>query len=209
LFPSLNDDSMNRIYATPQFLRYYWCAISDAVNSYFQSNAVTALLGSKYDAFVANGLSLSSPFAATGGNGTPSGLNPARSIPSWINERRNFLTNQLNAVAANFAVNGPTSFTTNSNLVTLSGTAPVNVHTLTVNGVAYTPTWTSVTAWRLVIPIFADLNQLDLAAYDRSGNLVGGPPRTIAVTYTGSLELAEDNIVINEIMYNPAIPEAS
>ncbi len=199
LFPTLNDTQMNRIYTVPAWLRLYWCAMAEAVNSYFQASAVTPRLASKYAAFQASGLNITSPFVPSGGSGI--------SIPNWITARRAFLLTQLNTVSNVFSVSGSAVITTNRNLITFTGTAPVTVHTITVNGTNYTPTWITVNSWRLQIPVNAGTNELVIAGLDRSGNVVSNITRTVA--FTGADELAEDNIIINEIMYNPLVSGAT
>ena len=203
LFNDLNDDRMDVVYQQAVWLRHYWRAIQEAVNTYFQPSAVNALITSKYNAFQASGLALTSPFVPSGGGGGA----PARSIPDWITQRRTFLLSQLNTVAASFNVTTPNNFSTNRNLLILSGTAPVAVYTFRINGIEYRPNWSTVTIWNLQLPISAGLNVLDIVGLDRFGNTISN--KTINVTYTGSDEDAADNVVINEIMYNPVLPEAS
>ena len=200
LFPGV-DPAVMRMYNHPAFVRAYWRAIEEAVTTFFQPSAVDPILAAKYAAFQANGINLTSPFVPSGAYGL--------SISGWIAQRRTFLQGQLGAVAANFAVSGPLSFTTNRNLVTLSGTAPVRAHTILVNGIAYPVNWTNRTTWVLRLPVVAGDNVLQVQAVDRLGNAIAGMNRTITVTYTGANVSPENIIVINEIMYNPLFPEAS
>jgi hypothetical protein len=193
LFPVLNDTQMNRIYAVPGWTRLYWGALAEGVNSFFNTGAgtpVDALLDAKFAAFQNSGLALASPAA----------------IKSWIAQRRSFLQTQLSTVAANFSVTAPAS--TNRNLVTLSGTAPVTVRTLYINGVAVTPVWISATAWRVVIPVAVGANTLSVVGQDRFGRNVAGASNSVAVTFTGADESPIGAVVINEIMYNPIFPES-
>jgi len=201
LFPTLNDTQMNRVYTVPAWTRLYWCAMAEAVNSYFQAGSVTPRLQSKYTAFQASGLNITSPFVPSGGSGL--------SIPNWITARRNFLLGQLASPAVSnvFNVSGPATFATNRNLITLSGTAPVTVHTITINGTNYTPVWLTVNTWRLQVPVVAGTNELVIAGLDRAGNVLSNITRN--VEFTGADELPEDNIIINEIMYNPLVSDAT
>jgi hypothetical protein len=204
LFPALNDPSMNRLYAHPAFVRLYWNALDEAVNSFFQSGPgtkVDTILAAKYAAFQTNGLNLVSPFVASGGNNI--------SIPAWISQRRTYLLGRLATVNANFAVTTPTPITTNRNLITISGTSPVRVHSIVVNGIAYPISWTSVTAWRMLVPLTNGTQNLVVTGLDRFGDPIPGVTATIVATYTGPDALAAENVVINEIMYNPLVPEAS
>src|SRR2546423_15566127 len=43
LFPALNDPSMMRFEAFPAFARRYWCALDQALNTFFRTGAGTAL----------------------------------------------------------------------------------------------------------------------------------------------------------------------
>ena len=179
-----NDPALTRMNTTPTFIRRYWCALSEAVNGFFRTGAGTAIdgiLDAKYASFQANGIPLGAP----------------DSIKSWIGQRRSFLQSQLNTVAATFAVNGPASFSTNQNPLTLSGTAPVTVHSITVNGIAYTPVWTSVTNWLLTVPLGSPTNTLNIVALDRGGVVLYQATRT--VTYTGPLP-PPVSLFINEWM---------
>ena len=196
LFPSLGDPTMNRFYANPAFLRAYWRSMEEALQGFFRTGAGTAIdaiLDAKYAAFQANAIQLSSPVA----------------IKSWILQRRTFLQGELNRVSTTFAVNGPGEFSTNLNLITLTGRAPVAAKTICVNGIAYPLTWTSVTNWALRVPLHSGPNVLAVQAYDRLGQALIGLARTVTVQYTEPDPAPEDWLVINEIMYHPAVPDAS
>ncbi len=195
LFPTLNDTQMNRVYGNPAWVRLYWGAIAEGVNSFFQSGAgtaVDAILDAKFAAFQANGISLAAPAA----------------IKSWITQRRNFLLTQLNTVSNVFNVS-TNLISTTRNLITLAGTAPVSVRTITINGVEYTPTWLNATAWRITLPVAVGTNTLQIAGFDRFGNPVPNATRTVTVENSAAPELAADNIVINEVMYNPLVSDAT
>ena len=116
------------------------------------------------------------------------------------------IISQLATVAATFGVNGPTTFSTNRNLITIGGTAPVGVKTITINGVEYHPIWSSVTSWTLRIALDAGANTLVIRALNGQGAVLSTV--TLNVTYTGANELPQDRLVINEIMYNPVVPDA-
>jgi len=160
------------------------------------------LLTARYQAFQANGVGTTSPFVGSGAQGI--------SIPDWINQRRTYLLNQLASVNAAFAItsNSGNNFSTAQNYVTLTGTAPVDVRTIRVNGVAYDITWPSINAWTLRVPLSQSVNNLSLLAYDATGKLIAGLSDSITVTFTGSVELPQTYLAINEVMFNPATPNA-
>ena len=199
-----SDIGLQRMNATPFVIRHYWAALDEAVYSFFQPSGVQAFLADRYAAFQAAGIDTVSPFVPSGT--VPTG-EPLRSIPDWITARRDFILTQLNTVTNVFNVTGTNYITTGTNLVTLTGTAPVRVDTITVNGVAYTPIWTTVNGWRLQVPVASGTNNLVIAGLDRSGNVLSN--RTVTVEFTGPDQNPADFIVINEIMYNPAVSEAS
>ena len=116
---------------------------------------------------------------------------------------------QLAGVTANFTVNGTNSMSTNKNLALLSGTAPIAVATILVNGISYPLTWTSVKNWSLRVPLEPGTNLLALQAYDRFGHSISNAAQSISATFEGSEPRPEDFPVINEIMYHPILPGAS
>jgi hypothetical protein len=200
LFPAGIDPAVQRMYNTHAFVRAYWRALEEAVYSFFTAEAVTPILQAKYEAFQANGVGLTSPFVASG---------LGQSIPDFITQRRSFLLTQLATVVASFAVNGPDAITTSNNLLVLTGTAPVSVKTIAVNGIPYPIVWTGVTTWSVRIPLEPGLNGLVITGLDRLGNPVPGASRTISATFTGTAVSPVDIVVISEIMYNPLLPGSS
>ena len=98
------------------------------------------------------------------------------------------------------------SFTSATNLIAISGVAPVGVHTVRVNGIAWPVTWTSVTNWTIRVPLEQATNNLVVVGYDARGVPIGGTSNLVSVTYTGPIPRPEDHLVINEIVYNPTTP---
>ena len=191
--PPGNEPFVERIKTHFPFQRVFWRALEDAVNGPMLSANLTPILTAKYNALVANGV----------------GAETIAGIQSWVDQRRNFILSQLAGVAANFSVSGPTSFSTNRNLITISGTAPVGVKTITINGIAYEPVWSTVTSWTIRVALNAGANNLMIRGLNGQGLPVAGGTVTLNITYTGANELPQDRLVINEVMYNPAAPQAS
>src|SRR5207237_834068 len=92
---------------------------------------------------------------------------------SYLNTRRSTIqTTHLNPISgAVFAVNAPPAPT--QNIVTLTGTAPINVVTITVNGVSYPITWTGQTTWSIQVVLATGVNNLVVQGYDALGTFVG------------------------------------
>jgi hypothetical protein len=104
------------------------------------------------------------------------------SILSYINNRANFVLSQLPTATA-FAANAGAVNANGS--VTLTGTANIQVAFIEVNGLAYTPVWTSTTAWSLLVPLGAGANTLNIRGLTKAGAPVSGA--------TGSLNVNNPN----------------
>ena len=189
----MNDPTIARMYNYPPFRRAFWRALEEIVRGPFQKDRLYPILDARYAALQASGISAGSP----------------ATIKSYVEQRRNYILQQLGTVSAPFALAGTNQITTSNQLLTISGTAPVSVKTITVNGAAWPVTWTSVTSWKIQWPLVGGTNQLLLEGLGREGTVVSNASRTVQVVYTGATQAPEDWIVINEILYSPAVPEAS
>ncbi len=81
---------------------------------------------------------------------------------AFVGQRARFVSDQVKAqvpaVPFAIATNGGNGFAVNTNSLTLTGTAPLGVTAITVNGVARPLTWISTTGWTLGIPLQAGPN---------------------------------------------------
>src|SRR6185369_16620725 len=91
-----------------------------------------------------------------------------------------------------------------SNLVTISGTAPLLAAAITVNGITFPVTWTTVTNWTVRVPIGVGTNLLTVQISDRFGQSLGST--NVTAVYAGAPP--SDGVVFNEIMFNPAVVNA-
>ncbi|MEY2410059.1 MAG: hypothetical protein QOF48_2729 [Verrucomicrobiota bacterium] len=179
----------------PPFSRIYWQALLEAANGMLTAARSNPILDARYSGMTAGGAGLASP----------------QGIKDFIAGRRAFILQQAATLQAPFVVTsfGGADFSTNRNLITLSGTAPLEVRTLLINGAAYPITWTSISNWSVRIPLSAGTNVLAFTGVDSSGAVVAGVSRTVRVNFTGANEQPQDRLVINEIMYNPLYANAS
>lgn len=180
-------------YNHPPFRRAFFRAMKELANGPMLNANVRQLPEAKYAAFLASGVTPQSP-VGTFNN---------------IESRRGPI---LSAVAAEDAT--AFSVTTNminasSNLVTITGVAPVDMKTLTVNGVEYPLIWTSVRNWTLRLIVSAPTTDLALQGYNNKGQSLAGFNATVRVNYSGGTVDPRGAIVFTEIMYNPVIPNAS
>jgi hypothetical protein len=192
------DPTVTCLYNHPPFRRAYFRAVQDAVNDPLIDAHCDPVMDAKYQSLVANGVTMCDGNALT----SPS------AVKTWFRERRSFLLAQLAAVAAEFAVANTNSLTVSSNVMTLTGTAPITVKTMTVNGAQWPIVWTSVTNWTVRVPVSPGSNLFVVQGYTARGEPVAGASNAVTVTYAGEAPSPQGLIVINEIMFDPLLPDA-
>ena len=105
---------------------------------------------------------------------------------------------------AAFSINNPTyQVVTSSNVLTLTGTGPLAVENILINSNAYAVTWTSITNWRVSVPLSGGSNILNIVATDRNGNAISNATGGVTANYTGSTIAPEGFVVFNAIMAQP------
>ncbi|MDB6032452.1 MAG: CotH protein [Verrucomicrobiales bacterium] len=122
---------------------------------------------------------------------------------NYIGARASFVLSQLpTATAFALTSNGGNDFTVTNNLVQLTGTAPIRVEFIEINGIRYPITWTSTTAWSIFVPVDAGTNLLSLQAIDRYDHVLTNVTDTIKVVNNGQVPSPLGYVVINEIHYH-------
>ena len=183
------DPAIVKMMAHPPFAREFWCAMQELVDGPMLAANYNPLIDARFAAFRANDVP----------------VDTATAMKAWIDARRTFIISQIPTAA--FAVT-TANFTTASNYVNLSGTAPVGAKDILVNGAEYPITWTGVTTWTVRVPLtVAGANELVITGVNRAGATLGS--RTNIVTYTGGLPDPANHVVINEIMFNPPVDDTS
>jgi hypothetical protein len=133
---------------------------------------------------------------------------PFASHLAFIVQRVGVVNGQVNAAIPNiaFAVtsNGGNNFGTNNDIITLTGTAPLAVKEIEINGVRYPISWVSNTGWSLRIPLYNGPNQLAVQGIDRYGTRLTNAADSIIVTNSSAGALLP--VVINEWMADNAGP---
>ncbi|MGH7967661.1 MAG: CotH kinase family protein, partial [Limisphaerales bacterium] len=140
------DQGMANIYNNPTFLRMYWRALGELVNGPLSVPNSGPLIEAKYNVIAANGMNVE---------------NPKSAIEPWLSQAQTSVAAQLAAVnASSFSVSP--AVTLSNNLAYISGTAPVNVAAVWINGAAYPLTWTTLTNWFVTVPLAAGTNRLSV-----------------------------------------------
>ncbi len=177
------------------FTRIYWQCLIEAANGMMTPGRSDTILDARYNGMIANGM----------GVGSPAG------IKNHIATRRATLLAQIaaaNTSPFDIQSNGGADFSSGNNLVTLTGRAPFQVDQIKVNGVAYHVTWTALNNWSLRVALPTGANALSVIGYDRFGNAVSGATDSINVSVTAPGAPPENNLVINEILFHPSVPDA-
>jgi hypothetical protein len=190
------DPTITTMYAYPPFARAYWRTVEDAINGPLDPAKCNPVMDSKYQSLLANGIAWCDGQALT----DPS------AVKTWFSDRRTFLQTQLAAVASAFTLNGST--TVSNGVATISGTAPVRIETVSVNGQSWTVRWTGVNTWTATVPLQTGSNFLSVVGLDVNGLPVGGASNSMSVSYGGAVPSPVNAVVINEIMFNPSLPDA-
>ena len=130
---------------------------------------------------------------------------------TFIQNRSDFARTTINAAGGNapFALTGSSTLYQASNVVTISGTAPVQVKTIKVNGADYPVTWNTISTWTIRLAAASASNRFNLLGYDVNGNPMTNYALSVTANITSPMDSSQGNIVINEIMYNPAVSNAS
>jgi hypothetical protein len=185
---SSHDPIIFKFKTHPAFNRVWWSSLQGICDTVADPSVCHPRIDRIYDALVANSIP---------------GIEATSAIKTWIANRVVYLRSQLALMEVPFAVDGPASWTTNVNYVTLGGTAPVAIDRIAINGVAYRPEWATTNRWTLALPLASGTNALTLQGIDWKGMAVTNPAVGLTVVSTAEVEPAEGNLVFNEIMYNP------
>jgi hypothetical protein len=186
--PIVGDQNLSRIINRPCNLRALYAQLLDLMDTTYNTS------------YLAYWLAHYGPFS--GADYTPR--------LSYIQQRSDYVRSVIASAGGNtpFSISATNLTVSGSNLLTLSGTAPVQVQKLTVNGLEWPVTWTSVTGWTLQLPLSLGTNTLEIAGLDLRGNVLSNTTRTVTVVVNALVQSPVDQVIFNEIMFHPAVPGA-
>ncbi|HWB04052.1 MAG TPA: lamin tail domain-containing protein [Verrucomicrobiales bacterium] len=163
---AINDAMVAKMANHPPFRRHLWRAYHDAANGPLAAANFNTWIDQRYAGLTANNAAVTSPAG----------------IKSNAAARRTYILNQLATVAASFAANAPA--TSSEATINVTGTAPVQVKTIEINGLPVTPRWTSLTAWTVPFVLKSGGNSLLVRALDTNGTVIGSANLTSQFTGT-------------------------
>lgn len=184
------DSQGSRMANHPPFMRRYVRALRQAALNVLDPAVLNPTIDARYSAFTNGGANPASP----------------QDTKDYIQLRRASILGQLIPFDAPFGLTSPSSFTTNRNEIVLSGTVPLSVAGITVNGIARPISWTTASNWTVQVVLGPGLNTLQIAGVDDAGTPVVGASASAQVTLTAAPESPEGRVVINEIQHNPLTP---
>jgi hypothetical protein len=184
-FWGLNGDPIiKRIYANNHFKRYYLRTVLEMIDGPMKDNTFRTHVDKKYKALRANGQTVTSP----------------GSLTSFIKGRASYLKRTVDRMDDDFTLKGETKVDTDEQTIALSGTAPLRMKHLMVNGVPQQPNWGDLTTWNLSLPVEATQKSYSITAVDGFGQAIDGATQTVEVHYTGDKPLPHESVQINEWM---------
>ncbi len=189
-----SDPRLVAMYNTPAITRAYWRAFADLIHGPFRNEYLDPFIDGHQAALLANNVDID--------------VNAVTSIKAYIGARRTFIESQLATVQAPFAILGETTFSTNKNLVVLTGTAPIEVKFINLNGERYPIVWTGPTTFQLAVVLEPGENAISLEAVDRFGQVLPGLTASMTATYTGPAPNPSGSLTISEIQASPSVANA-
>lgn len=182
--------------SVPPIQRFYHRAFRDILDGPLQAGYLEGLLDERAAALTANGCGYSVASLTT--------------QKVYVAARRNYLETELARIQTNFAVASPTNnAVVSSNQVTLTGTAPIQVADITVNGALAPITWVSSNRWSLTLALDAGSNTFTIVGVDRQGvPATNATPLTFTLVYGGTTVSPTGAIVFSEFLPTPAVTNA-
>ena len=180
----VGDQNFSKIVNLPGNLRCFYAHILDLIETTYNTSYMNYWLV-HYGTFAGQNYSGAASYIQTRGAFALSTITTAGGL------------NPFTVTATNVSVTG-------SNLVVLSGSAPVTAKTIVINGQEYPITWSSLTGWSIRVPLTTDFTNLSIAAYDAQGRTVTSVVATATNNFVPASPVGA--IVINEIMFNASAP---
>ncbi|MEI7730395.1 MAG: lamin tail domain-containing protein [Verrucomicrobiota bacterium] len=190
------DARITALYNVPEFRRAYLRALQELIDLYFNNAYLDPEMDARIAVFQANNVSYD-----------PNGITTNK---VYVAGRNAYIRSQLVGLTNTFNVATPLYLETNNNLITITGAAPVNVRGIYINGTDYPVTWaTNYTNWSLNVVLNRGTNLVKIQGYDQWGNPLTNALVSLVLNVTNNIDPEAGFLVINEIMFNPSVSNAS
>lgn len=185
------EPTVRRMFQHPPFRRLYFQAFQRIVDGPFNPEKLDPILDERHAALTGAGLGIATP----------------NSIRSYIRSRRNFISQTLSSNQAPFEVSSlPENSSTNRSLIEITGTAPIQVSEILINGVTHPARWLTVNRWSILAALQPGSNALTFTARDLAGELNPTIQHTVSIHYDGPPDTSNLSPVINEIQWDDSAP---
>ncbi len=191
-----SDSVMPVLYRHPPFRRMYLRALKEICTGPWAGAAMNQVLDAKYQALRAAGVGVAEP----GVDGIKAYVATARAA---------ILQTVAGEDATAFKVSSSNVITSSNNLVVITGEAPVETRSVTINGREYPIVWTDVRTFRIQYLATSPTNEMVIEGIDVRGQPIAGFRTNLTVVQTRVAPRPEAALVINEIMYHPTNPAAA
>ncbi|HXJ60628.1 MAG TPA: lamin tail domain-containing protein [Verrucomicrobiae bacterium] len=191
-----DDTAIPAMFRHAPFRRMYLRALKEVCTGPWAGNPINDVLDAKFSALRANGIAVAEP----GADGIKAYMAAART---------SILQTVANEDAGAFKITVTNQITSSNNLVVITGEAPVEARTITINGREYPITWIDPKTFRIQFVAESASNSLVIQGQDFYGRPLAGFTTNLTVILTRTVPDPESVLVINEIMYHPSVPAAS
>ncbi|NCC53000.1 MAG: hypothetical protein EOM20_17555, partial [Spartobacteria bacterium] len=173
------------------FKRYYRQWFYKAVTGPFDAAAIGSVLEGAYAGLAGNGIEVDGP----------------ADIETWISDRNDYIESELDYYTNVSLTIYEGDFSSTSNRVTITGSAPIQCKIITVMDQPSECRWVFTSEWESTLALTSGLNHVTVVGCDEGGVPIPGQSDTITITWLGGPDPdPADHLVINEIMYHPAAP---
>ena len=201
-----NDFGLVNLYSNSEFRRVYIEELLNIEQNGLMNKTFLSMISNLTSTLVKEGIS----------------TDTANAIINWTQTRKSLIESGFNINVA-FTVNTQTNFTTNSYIIKLNGTGPIQMDGLEINSNVLKVFWDNYTNWYCYVPLNQGTNNLVIYAIDENGYRISGqvnlrivtPPYSTQTNFNDvplmwTTDTAEQipylksikPVVINEIMYN-------
>lgn len=189
-----NDQRITAAQKSAPVLRHYMQAFRDILDGPWRAGYLDGLMDERAAALTANGV-----------NYKVADINTQK---WYIIQRRAYIESQVATIQTNFAIINPTNSILANNYLVLTGYAPIELSTLTINGQTQQITWVTSNKWSASVALVSGSNTLNFAGYDRHGTALTNSIASMNYFVTSTNDPPAGEVVFNEILASPLVTDS-